>query len=236
MDMKPMRAASITALVFAGHSLLIPSCVQWNIGKAIRECAETRVGVCPSDAWYVGEASPNASPLRPRTPEQIAQIGLCYDDLIHVAREAEYEADTPLLTVDWILSFSGPTPARAQNVTLTGAYRRVDFRYGKFSGLTTTVGERHEIEGKKKERDDSMADWRSELNARTMGCAEVKRGRWYPLAVVAAAPFDYLIDPALTVLSTPVSVFVQAAALGCHELKRALRNDNPVAKPTPTEP
>ncbi len=234
--MSPMRALCITGCVVALHALLVPSCVQWNIGKSIRESAETCVGVCPSDAWYVGEASPNACPFRPRTPEQIASIGLCYDNRIHVAREAEYEADSPLVTVDWILDFSGSMPARAQNVVLTGAYRRACFPVNKFGGMSTTVGERYDTGGQKMERDDSMAGARRTLNARTMGCAEVKRGKWYPLAVVVAAPFDYLVDPVLTVVSTPVSVLAQAPALFWHEVNRCLQEKVPAAPAEPTTP
>ncbi len=202
--MKFRYSLTITACAFAAHALLIPSCVQWHIGEAIRESAETRVGVLPAEACYVGEKKPM------RLPDAELPVGALWDGRTEIAREARYEADTPLVTVDGL---AGTTPARAQNIELTEHYRRVNFSYGKFSGLTTTAGERFDPAGQKMEPVTSMEDWRWQFNAKTMGCAEVEHAWWYPAAWVLAAPFDYVIDPVLTVASAPAATLVTGVML-----------------------
>ncbi len=42
---------------------------------------------------------------------------------------------------------------------------------------------------------------------------EAEPGPWYPAAVVAAAPFDYLIDPALSIILTPPYMLLRACGL-----------------------
>ncbi len=94
----------------------------------------------------------------------------------------------------------------AKNIVVTGHIRYAEFEWHKFKGLQTTVGGRYEPQGQELERklmDDDILDWHGEFNARSMGSAEVQRSPYYPLAVALAAPFVYLIDPALTVASTP---------------------------------
>ncbi len=43
--------------------------------------------------------------------------------------------------------------------------------------------------------------------------AETQGGSWYPAAVVAAAPFDYLIDPALSLILTPPYLLLRVCGL-----------------------
>ncbi len=215
-----MRALSITALAFAAHFLLLPSCVQWQIGKSIRECAETRVGICPTEVYRIGEARAE------RLPET-TEPGTCWDGRVCVAREARYEADSPIVKFHPALTLGG-SGEPAQQVELTPHYRRVSFRYDKIGGLCAErIGERYDTTGQKMERDadsSNMWDWHRELNCRTMGCAEVERSKYYPLAVVAAAPFDYLIDPALSAVSsaavTPIGVLCGAGVVAYFELGR----------------
>ncbi len=219
--MKLRRSLIITAVFFAAHALIVPSCVQWNIGEAIRESAETRVGVFPAEACLVGEKRPWQLPSGANAAPR--DIGSRFDGRVAIAREARYEADTPLVVIDGLF---GSPPPRAQNIELTEHYRRVNFSYGKFSGLSTTVGERFDPAGQKVEPDTSMEEWRRTLNAKTMGCAEKERSAWYPLAVTAAAPFDYVIDPVLTVASAPVAALGWGVVACYWSAKRSLWEDN----------
>ncbi len=204
--MSPVKALSLTAALFALHALVTPSCVQWNIGGNIREAAETHVGINPMDVWYVGEKVEAQDGVERWM--QGAAAGRT-----EVAREARYEADTPLVHYNGPLYRARPT---AQHIHMTEHFREVGFRYGKFSGMEACVGKRVPTEGQKMERVNlgGMESWHYELDARSMGCAEVERSVWYPLAVVAAAPFDYLVDPALSILSTPVA----GAVVGVRQL------------------
>ncbi len=191
-----MRALSITAVAFAAYGLLLPSCVRWHIGENIRECAETRVGVNPAEVYLVGEAQAE------KRPPAVATPGIRWDGRVEIAREARYETDTALVTLHPELRF-GAYGATAQEVQLTPHYRRVDFVYHKIGGLESKrVGERFDPAGQKMERYTGMQSWHDELNARSMGCAEVERSTWYPLAATLAAPFDYCIDPVLSTAST----------------------------------
>ncbi len=211
-----MRASAIATLSFAIHALCIPSCVQWNIGKGIRECAETRVGVMPWEVYLVGEA--RAKEFPPDKPE----TGARWDGRVRIAREVRYEADTPLVRLHpgytlW------PRWAAAQHIELTPCFRRADFPCNKLTGISATVGDRYDPAGQKMERDQSHDDWIGSLNVRTLGCAEVERSAWYPLAAIAAAPFDYIIDPALSVASAPVAAIGTAVYIGCENLARCAR-------------
>ncbi len=231
--MKTMRAISITALAFAAHFLLLPSCVQWQMGKSIRECAETRVGINPMDVWYVGEKRPTKVQsfyADGRPTEETARAGR-----VEVAREVRYEADSALVQFNGLF----PTYPSAQHIEMTKHFREVSFRYSKIGGMEPHIGQRVLTEGQKMERADlgGMEGWHYELNAHSLGSAEVERSKWYPLAVVAAAPFDYLIDPALSVACTPIGVLYGAGSIVYSELTRwwhrTQREEEPLTTPEP---
>ncbi len=226
--MSPLRALGITVLAFAAHSLLLPSCVQWNIGENIREAAETHVGIFPMDAWLMGEESKELKPLI-LFMEQ-AQVGDRRDGRVCIAREARYEADTPLVGGFF------PPDAVAQNITLTEHYRRVDFRLNKLCGLTSIVGDRYDPAGQKREPHEGKVHRYGHLDARSMGSAEVERSAWYPLAVAIAAPFDYIIDPALSVASAPVVVGVMAGMFAWDSVKRSAEDIFASPEPAPAPP
>ncbi len=183
--MTPMRCLQITAAAFALHVLLLPACVQWNMGERIRESAETRVGA------------------------DVTQRFVCAETQQTLAPEVTYRADTPLV------SFGRDVEPVAHDVTPTGQLRVVELPAPKGARhmmlprhVRTTVRERwagtpqpgraatpHRISYR------ITAD-----NARWLGTAERQRGDYYRLRAILAAPFDYCIDTALTVLSTTVAL------------------------------
>ncbi len=173
--MKTYRTFFVLALAAA---LLLPSCLQWNIGENIRECAERRVGIDPRVIYRCGKGQERVS----------------------VAQEVSYKADTPLVN-----TIPLPASAKAYDVTPTGHYRKAKLHHPKLEGTKATVGERYEVGGQELTVKSSYLDARSPLglNTRSMGSVERVRGAWYPAAVVAAAPFDYVVDPALSVVTTP---------------------------------
>ncbi len=173
MKICPTYLASALAV-----ALLLPSCLQWNIGENIRESAERRIGIDPTALYHCGKGK----------------------DGVTVAREMSYKADTPLVN-----TIPLPAPAAAYDAKPTGYYREAELHYRKLDGMRATVGERYEVGGRKLERRASgpLCDDLSEFDTRSMGSVERVRGPWYPAAVVAAAPFDYVVDPALSVVTTP---------------------------------
>ncbi len=174
----------ITAAAVALHALLLPSCVRWNIGQNIREATERHVGVNPGEAYEID------------SPEG------CFT----IARELSYEEDTPLVAV----MLEQPT---AQDIRMTKHFRRVTIRLHKLTGHGSEVGARYEITALPRRR-ARISEGHVSLNPNSMGSAEVQRSAAHPWAVAAAAPFDYLIDPALTAVSSAASapVFALGAA------------------------
>ncbi len=156
---------------------LLPSCARWHIGKNIRESCETRLGIDPSALYRVGNSE------------------------LRLAREARYEADTRLVTI-------GPFPPApaARHVEHTGHYREARvLDNNKILGPKAEVGERHAPGKARLVRENPLAYNRSiTLNTRSMGCVAVEKQPGHTAAVIAAAPFDYLLDPALSLVSTPI--------------------------------
>ncbi len=170
--MAPMHCLSITTAALLLHALLVPTCVRWNIGANIREATERHIGINPGEAYDIA----------------------CPEGTITVARELSYEEDTPLIAV--ALEF--PT---AQNIHMGEHYRRVTIRRNKLFGPRSDVGERYELAELPQTR-NRLSQGNVSLNPRSMGSAEVERSATHPWAVAAAVPFDYLIDPALSAVSS----------------------------------
>ncbi len=180
-----MRALSITSLVIAAHALLLPSCVRWNIGENIRERAEIRVGA------------------------DVTQRFVCKTTQQLLASEVTYRTSTPLIA---LLDDTDPA---AREVTPTGYLREVEplppgkrRSYFLPRNARTTVLERWQgappPEGDREEACDLGYTPKAD-STRWFGCAEVQREEGYALAATLAAPFDYLIDPALTAVSSAVA-------------------------------
>ncbi len=172
-------------LLAAAAALLLPSCVQWEIGRSIRECAETRVGIDPQKCLVLRETK--AAESVPGLPTPMIQV--------LVAPEVTYSADSPLINGTIRQS------AAAEGIAPTGGYRYVEMTFRKFGGWHARVGERCDVAGPGK-----LRAWKPAAdvapNEFSCGTAEKRRSRWYPLAAVAAAPFDFALDPALSVVST----------------------------------
>ncbi len=186
-------------LLFLTLLLLLPSCVQWDIGQNIRECAELRVGVNPNVRYTCPpEAAASVAPRDPQRPGLYRTVFL--------APEVTFRTHSPLINGAPLSE-----PARVSDITPTGHLRVVAMFYRKPDGWRTVVGERCDLppeeltpfvaaEGDRKKRPPLY----SELDSHRLGCAGAQRSKWYPAAAVAAAPFDYVIDPLLSVVSTPV--------------------------------
>ncbi len=185
------RALSITAIVVAAHYCLLPSCVQWNIGQNIRESTERHVGINPGEAYRIGDGGGRPT----------------------IAQELTYELDTPLI------SLLGEKTT-AQDIRMGEHFREVKMRLRKMEGLQSTVGARYEPKEQPMERMRG-SQGRERLTPRSMGSAEVQYSDSHQLAVIAAAPFDYLIDPVLSAASSAIAMpLVGAVAVACivHEI------------------
>ncbi len=157
---------------------LLTSCTRWHFGENIRESCETHVGIDPSMLYHIGKGQQR----------------------ITLAREARYEADTPLLT---FAPF--PDPAGAQDIRFTGKYRQATLVHHKIGGTEAKVGERIDPGNRRMEQEDTGSRYGGiRLTKRSMGSAEVETGSGHTAAVIAAAPFDYVIDPLLSLATTPV--------------------------------
>ncbi len=185
-------------LFAAALLLLLPSCVKWDMGGCIREAAETRVGVNTNERYACPpEAAAAAAPADPR------RAGLYRT--VFLAPEVTYHCHSPMVNTVPL-----PAPSAVSGITPTGNLRVVVMFYRKPDGWQTRVrdrweGNRAELEPlaenpEPRKRPPLYEEW----DSHRLGCAEVRRGRWYPLLAAAALPFDYLIDPALSVVSTPV--------------------------------
>ncbi len=182
--MAPMHCLSITTAALLLHALLVPSCVQWNIGENIREGAETRVGA------------------------DVTQRLFCPETQQLLAPEVTYRADTPLI------AFGGGDDPAAHDVTPTGHWRVVDLPPAKPRGYFLPFSARTTVLERCASAPQAGVDDRGrELNysptadnARWLGTAERRREEGYALRTVFAAPFDYCVDPLLSALSTAVAV------------------------------
>ncbi len=184
-------ALLITAAAVTLHGLLMPSFVRWNIGQNIRESTERHVGINPGEAYLVGEG----------------------EERLTIARELSYELDTPLIA---LLDEN----TDAQDIRMGEHFRKVKFKRHKGYRIpvrATTVGERYEPNGQPMEP-HRISMGRTYLSPTYMGSVEVQCNDSHRLAVIAAAPFDYAIDPALTAVSsvaaTPIVVVLAFASFG----------------------
>ncbi len=175
--------------------LLLPSCVRWDLGGTIRERAELRVGVNPNERY--------ACP-----PEFAASVALRAGvyRTVFLAPEVTYRTHSPLINGVPLSS-----PARVSALTPTGHMRVVVMFYRKPDGWRTWVGERCDLPpgelkplvaavGERKK----VAPHYEEFDSHRLGFAGVQRDRWYPVLAGAALPLDYVVDPLLSVVSTPV--------------------------------
>ncbi len=183
--MKALDALAITALAVAVQSLIIPGCVQWNIGERIREQAEVRVGA------------------------DVTQRFVCETTRQLLAPEVTYRAATPLITL-----LDDKDPA-AQELTPTGYLREVSLPPLKGVGYKlprharTTVRERWQgAPPPESERGEYVEPGYTPTadSVRWLGCAGVRQEEGYTLAATLAAPFDYVIDPVLSAVSSAVAM------------------------------
>ncbi len=167
--------------------LLFPSCVQWNIGENIREGAQICVGADLRECYDVPD-----------------ELNVDYNTWPHgggkslriLAPEVCFRPDYPLVSTNW------KNLPRAKEVQPTGAYRKVTRSMVViFRGEKAEVGGRCEVPNPAAlRRIGSRGIW---AEVRPAEPQERKCGKWYPLAAIAAVPFDYVIDPALSVVTTP---------------------------------
>ncbi len=168
-------------------AVLLPSCVQWNIGANIREGTETQIG---ADCR-----------IRHKLPPELAAkhkpSGL---SRVYLAPEIRYRVDTPIVTTNphVILSRS-----KAYEHQPTGRLRLVTVHIDEnqqYKGIK--IGEAVAASGSGLSlipRDEGKpSSYPSDL-----GSAKVEHGTWYPLAAIAAAPFDCAIAPLLSAICTP---------------------------------
>ncbi len=190
--MTPMRCLQITAAAFALHVLLLPACVQWNMGERIRESAETRVGA------------------------DVTQRFVCAETQQTLAPEVTYRAETPLIT--FLREDEDPA---AREVTPTGQLRVVSLprvkglSYFLPRRARTTVHERWTGNPHPAREEDAVPLGYSPTadNARWLGTAERRREEDYALKAALAAPFDYCLDPVLSTASSIIVVPVIAPVL-----------------------
>ncbi len=193
-------SCSFLALVVA-VLLLLPSCVRWDIGQNIRECAETRVGVNPYERYACPADAPELASVALSDPQR---PGRCRH--VFLAPEVTYRMDSPFINS---VPLSGP--AEVSEVVPTGELRVVALYLRKPDGCQIRVGERYKgeraaltpyVEPEKSDRLPTLTE--GGQNSHRLGCVEVRQDEGYFWYAAAAAPFDYLIDPALSLLSTPV--------------------------------
>ncbi len=153
--------------------------MQWNIGANIREETETRLGV-NKDVQY-------------KLPQELeAKHNPDGKRNVFLSPEIRYRVDTPWVTSEPELI---QAKAKAYEQQLTGRLRLVNYDDGH------KLGEAYEWDTSKLTRISTRASKPSDSPAE-LGTAETERNS--ALATVAAAPFDYLIDPALTIVSSPL--------------------------------
>ncbi len=110
------------------------------------------------------------------------------------------------LSVPWLYPDDYADLESYSEVKRTGACRVLT---GKLDGLEYDIGERRPADTPGLERltgGSPRLSWQPPLGA----SRHVERSTCYPLAAVAAAPFDYLPDPAFTLILTPPCVLLRA--------------------------
>ncbi len=173
-------------------TVLLPSCAQWNIGKKIRESAETHIGINDRMQYNYHEES---------LPEGYR--------LHYIAPELRYRLRTPLVDYRAFDEVGERYYAYASRVVEddivpTGRLRHVTDTKMPGEASRTEIGDVCETPVEKLTRRPGLESRSTPIASRThLGSAGRERSTWYPAAVVAAAPFDYLIDPVLSVASTP---------------------------------
>ncbi len=173
--------------------LLLPSCMYWDIGGNIRACAEEHLAVDTA--------------LQYRSGNEI------------VVPECRYHQSP------WAVNIIAPHAHGVERymygATYTGRYRVFDKENPEASRW---VGELREVDEKtlvpirsssgnalspEAVRGEHLASSSRPLSWMPLRDSERKevteRSKWYPLAVAAAVPFDYAVDPVLSIATTPLA-------------------------------
>ncbi len=164
--------------------LLLPSCVQWNIGLRIRENGETHTGV---DVFHPVDGQIHRAP----------GMGSCDDAYIR-APEVTYTRRTPLVEAQGWFWYTGDPWKKALHIRPTGREH-----WALASCEHSTPGS---FQRKATPPAETSATPVEEADARRQALASSYGSLSHTEAStarrLAAAPFDYLIDPALTGVST----------------------------------
>ncbi len=199
-------------LLLAAASCLLPSCVRWNIGRNIREGTETCLGVDVSACYHA----------RPGEVEGIRWPRGGPKSFHDLCPEVLYEADYPLVSVSY------PSYHSARRVVRTGYYRPVTRNIVILDlGNAARIGERVQVDAAMLER---QADSQEKQPVRPVSPQQKTYSAWHIPAAIAAAPFDYLIDPALSVATTPLFLL---GALAARPFRREAEPVRPPQNSTP---
>ncbi len=218
-----MRKLGYVSLAVAA-ALLLSSCVEWRIGQKIRETKLTHSALLLKTPlggalYEMEKAPPQGEEKRWAFFFDRGYADCCYYAHVPVV---EYRHSSNVL--HWELPYASSGYSLTEQKP-TGRTRLIALHGHKLylmpEGATLPKGARR-VEAaqlpRSTGRDEPAA---GEEEAQPYKIA-TRREPGHGLAVAVAAPFDYLIDPALSLVSTPVACTVAAVYLGAAGLGELL--------------
>ncbi len=212
----------LTAIMTCAAALmLLPSCVVWSIGENIRESAQWRFGVDTTHR-YRCEGDKTQTTIAPECRFHFSHrvVDLAFPDGIWAwPRDYEYTGRYRVLTRtkdvdgDWrlevgdVYDVAGRTLHRQPRSKSDSCYRTPNISIAPAdkslaNGVDAQgafVDDHHIIGGRKTRGGDRGLDFKEDGEYKPT----IEKSPYYWLAATAAAPFDYAIDPALTIISAP---------------------------------
>ncbi len=216
----------LTAYFVLTASLLFPSCVQWNIGENIRENAQWRFAVDTTHLYRCEGDKANTTivpEVRFHDSYHLIDVviesrypwpyGYEYTGRYRVLKEIHDDDGDKWLDVGEVYDLAGRTlhrlpdrkrlpywhPHYRPDTTIASAGEKA--QVAAVDGQEVTVPSECILGGEKHRTHDKRGlDFNSDGSYKPT--IEKKSSYW--LSATAAAPFDYALDPALSVISTPV--------------------------------
>ncbi len=240
-----MLMRTFSPFLLAAAALLLPSCVEWRIGKNIRESAETITALqlaSPVDGrLYASRQAP------PVAAEKEWDFNPDWQE-----RDTTYYARVPVVeygysssTIYWHLPHAiGSTRATASKPT--GQSRLVAIRDSKLylmpgdfvlpKGVRRIYADDPDFNDSALERPKASRNDAVQLSG--TACYQKLMTSKSTLATIAAAPFDYLIAPALTGLTTSVVGILGGVGVGvgwlCDTLASPFRQEEDGSESAPS--
>ena len=203
---------ALRPLILLAVALLLPSCVQWSIGENIRESAQRRLAV-DTEHRFRCEGVTLVPEVRYRSSHRVVDIAIPegtqawptdheYTGRYRVLKEGRRRWDVePGELYDTTGKTLHPMPPRRRST-----YYLPNIRIAPV------------IEGGRETRVEGL-DLANVCDA--AGEIVVEKHAAYGLAKAASVPFEYLIDPVLSVVSTPfavVGIYAMMLEQGLEEL------------------